>query len=111
VYHSNTTGSITFENASGSFAGAAYESDQYNRVFWSVSGTVDPPQNVRITIPGGYPVLVWNPSSGATTYRVYRSAIPNVSNWGSPIATTSSTTWTDFAVGGSTQFFYRITAE
>ncbi|MDZ4181507.1 MAG: hypothetical protein U1B83_01425, partial [Candidatus Cloacimonadaceae bacterium] len=109
VYHSLSGGSITFIEASGGFSGANWENDPFGSIHWVSSGTIDPPQNLQISIVAGQTQLSWNPSAGATTYRVYRSSDPYLTGWGTPIHSTSSTSWTDPASSG--KFFYRVTAE
>lgn len=111
AYHSSASGSVTFVDASGAFAGSAFENDPYGKVHWTSSGIIDPPQNLSVAIVAGQAQLGWNASAGASTYRIYRSADPYSTNWGSPVGTTASTSWTDSSAPAGTRWFYRVTAE
>jgi hypothetical protein len=111
VYHGNQMGALSFENATGAFAGEAYENDPYNHVFWNYSGTLDPPQNLVILNSGGLAQLTWDASPGAASYNIYRSSDPYAADWGAPVGTASSTAWTDTAPPADGRAFYRVTAE
>jgi photosystem II stability/assembly factor-like uncharacterized protein len=77
VARTNSSGSMTFINESGGFAGPAYENDLYNMIFWSLSGrwtgTVShnwhtagnwfynsvPNTSVVVYIPASAPYMPW----------------------------------------------------
>lgn len=109
VHHDNAAGKITFVNASGSFAGAAFENDPYNRVFWESSGS-DIPQNVQISWQGGRPRLSWDIVPGTINYYIYRSQDPYAANWGASVASTSGLVWIDSSALTGIKYFYRVTA-
>jgi len=108
VYHSGGTGSLYFDGATGDFAGAAFENDPFNKIYW-LGGTIEPPANLQISRASGYPRLDWNPSAGATVYYVYRSTDPDALNWGTPVGNTGSNFWTDYSPPAG-RAFYRVTA-
>jgi hypothetical protein len=65
-------------------------------------------QNLTIALQGGQIELSWTAASGASSYYIYRSSDPNISDWGAPIALTGATTWIE---GTPDQhYFYRVTA-
>lgn len=76
----------------------------------------DPPQNLVMTNAGQIgqsPNLNWNSSSGATNYKIYRTATPV--NW-QLIGTTTGTSYTDWDViienqsSADDEFYYEVTA-
>ena len=60
--------------------------------------------------PGNQQVsLSWSPSTGATTYRIYRGTAPNAETlFASPTGT--STTYVDSAATNGTTYYYQVTA-
>ncbi len=53
-------------------------------------------------------VVSWNSAAGATGYNVYRST--SISDYGSEIKDTSSTSHTDYSVTTGTMYYYRVKA-
>ncbi|MDD4310820.1 MAG: hypothetical protein PHO32_10595, partial [Candidatus Cloacimonetes bacterium] len=76
--------------------------------FTTALGTLDAPQNLRITLVGMDLQLEWNAVEGANSYRIYHSSDPYAESWGLPYAITAETNWTD--VEPAANNFYRIVA-
>lgn len=65
--------------------------------------------NFQINRNGSNIILTWNASSGAVSYKIYRTRYQDLPNWGAPYATTTQTTWMD-NIGASNHYYYRVTA-
>jgi PKD repeat protein len=68
------------------------------------------PTNLLIAISGSDVVLNWTPGTRTTYFKIYRSTIPYATDWGTSIATVTTSTWTDAGAASSTKYFYRVTA-
>jgi fibronectin type 3 domain-containing protein len=74
--------------------------------------TVSPPGvpfGVVITPATGHILLQWGSEKGTTGYRVYRSTTPGGEGT-TPLATTTSPTYTDSAVTSGVTYYYQFTA-
>jgi fibronectin type 3 domain-containing protein len=77
-----------------------------------VSATLVPaaPTNVSATASAGQVTLTWTPSAGATSYRVYRSAVSG-GEGSTPIKTgLTSASFTDSGLVANTTYYYQVTA-
>jgi hypothetical protein len=104
-----SNGSITLQNATGSFSGAAFEYDPYGIVHWTYPVAPGVPQNVVISITGSNAVLTWNTVAGVTGYKIYRAASPDLIGEAELVGTTSQLTFTDTtypAVSHGTGFYF-----
>jgi hypothetical protein len=68
-----------------------------------------PPTGVRATAGNGQVVVAWD-STGAAQYRVYRGAGNCSFTLGTPLATVSTTTWTDSSAVNGTSYCYKVTS-
>lgn len=73
VYKNQTQGAVTFINATGAFAGAAYESDPYNRINWttnycdlSISDYWTVSDQIYVCEENSYGIEIYNTSSYST---------------------------------------------
>jgi hypothetical protein len=89
------TGSITLQNATGAFSGAAFEYDPYGTVHWTYPVAPGVPQNVQIIRVSGNAVLSWNAVAGVTGYKIYRAVSPELMGEAILVGTTAQTSFTD----------------
>lgn len=98
-------GTLQFTNASGEFAGAAYEQDPFNRISWAAP---DPISNLQVFVDSvsGIVTLFWNYPTPGTEFRIYAADSPE-----GPflmIGNTFSQSWGH--IPGEGKKFYRVTA-
>ena len=96
--------SVTYNSAGGSLDGV------YVALAPSTTGSGAPPSPTGLTATGGNAqvALSWNASSGATSYKVYRSTTS-----GGPytaIATNATTSYTNTGLANGTTYYYVVTA-
>jgi len=106
----NSLGSVYMMNASGDFAGALYEYDLNDNVFWENTAVPDAPQNLHITQALGEAILNWDAVTSATGYRIYRSFTTDVEITGVEVGDTASTTWSDENADINPAAFYMVKA-
>ena len=108
---------------SGSGTDPILATPQYNNFYYStgdltgngIGGGTGPavpgtPSNLGATGGASSIALTWSPSSGATTYNVYRGTASGQES-PAPIATgIGGTSYTDGAAAGGTAYFYRVAA-
>ena len=64
-----------------------------------------------VAIPGNAQVaLSWSASSGATSYKLFRSTQSGIYDFTSPLATVTTTSYTDTGVTNGTTYFYVVSA-
>jgi fibronectin type 3 domain-containing protein len=75
------------------------------------ASTTKPPAPAGLAAaPGtGSVALTWNPSTGATSYAIYRGTAPGAEA-ATPIATAASTSFTDTGLTSGTRYYYTVTA-
>jgi hypothetical protein len=79
-------------------------------LFTITAGGIAAPTGVQVNLNGSnQPVISWAPVSGATSYKVYGSNDPYTSNWGTALATVSTSTSYTFTTG-TLYHFFKITA-
>jgi len=75
----------------------------------AVAPAIGVPENVTVTAASATSVIVnWSAVAGATGYRVYRST--TASGAYSPVANTTSTSFTNSGLTSGTTYYYKVTA-
>ena len=72
------------------------------------AGQLAAPGNLSATAGNSRATLSWNAVTGATSYNIQRAV--TIGHVFSPIATSSTTTFTDFGLTNGTNYFYVVTA-
>lgn len=104
------TGGITFYNASGGFAGEAFEDDTYGTVFWTYPPTPDAPLNIHIALNGNEVLITWDEVPGVTGYNIYRSFDPDASAGWECVGWTDSNSYGDESIIVYPNAFYHVKA-
>lgn len=104
----NGTGYYYTVTASNS-GGASAKSAETNTVPTAAVIAPPTPFGVVITTASGQIHLQWTFEEGATTYRIYRSTSPG-GEGATPLATVTSSSYTDSAVTNGVTYYYEISA-
>jgi fibronectin type 3 domain-containing protein len=105
-----SNGKTYFYNvAANNSVGVSPDSNEVS-VIPAVSATVPPaPTGLAATAGNGSVGLTWGASAGATSYSVYRGTAPGAEG-GTPVGTTTSTSFTDTGLTNGTAYYYKVTA-
>jgi fibronectin type 3 domain-containing protein len=95
--------------AASNAAGTSAKTAETNTVPTAAVVTPPVPFGVVITPASGQINLQWTYEENATSYRVYRSTTPG-GEGATPLATVTSSSYTDSAVTAGTTYYYEITA-
>jgi len=95
--------------AASNTAGASAKTAETNTVPTAAVVAPPVPFGVVITPASGQINLQWTYEENATSYRVYRSTTPG-GEGATPLATVTSSSYTDSAVTSGTTYYYEITA-
>ncbi len=110
VSREEMTGTVTFRNYGGGFAGEDYDYDPCNNIVWGALEPPATPQNLQIFIVGNEAVLTWDPVPSATGYRIYRALSYDAIGSAEEVGTTDSTIWGDESILVYPTAFYFIKA-
>ncbi|MFO7810013.1 MAG: SGNH/GDSL hydrolase family protein [Candidatus Delongbacteria bacterium] len=80
----------------------------YSWIKCRISKWLTVPKGLELVNEGNYTTITWNPSTGATSYRIYRSVDPY--SGFVEIGTSSVPEFTDNDISGSDKYFYKVTA-
>jgi hypothetical protein len=96
-------GNLTLINYSGTFSGAAFEQDPYNRIAWQASGIM-PVEDLQITCQSttGAVSLSWSYASAFSRFKIYAASSPQGTF--TEIGTTTTTSWNG-TVSGDRRFY------
>jgi fibronectin type 3 domain-containing protein len=95
--------------AASNAAGTSAKTAETNTVPSALVATPPVPFGVVITPSAGQVNLQWTYEEDATSYRIYRSTTPG-GEGATPLATVTSSSYTDSAVTSGTTYYYEITA-
>jgi fibronectin type 3 domain-containing protein len=105
-----TNGKTYFYNvAASNSVGVSPDSNEVS-VSPGVTTTAPPaPSGLASNPAAGSIALTWNPSAGATSYSVYRGTAPGAEG-ATPVATTTSDSFTDTGLTNGTGYYYTVAA-
>src|ERR1700733_7297586 len=95
--------------AASNAAGASAKTAETNTVPTAAVATPPVPFGVVVTTSSGQINLQWTYEENATSYRIYRSTTPG-GEGATPLATVTSSSYTDSAATSGTTYYYEITA-
>ena len=95
--------------AASNAAGASAKTAETNTVPTAAVVAPPVPFGVVVTPSAGQINLQWTYEENATSYRIYRSTTPG-GEGATPLATVTSSSYTDTAVTSGTTYYYEITA-
>jgi hypothetical protein len=95
--------------AASNAAGTSAKTAETNTVPTAAVVAPPVPFGVVVTPSGGQINLQWTYEENATSYRIYRSTTPG-GEGATPLATVTSSSYTDSAVTSGTTYYYEITA-
>ncbi len=105
-----TNGKTYFYNvAANNGVGTSPDSNEVSVSPGSVTAAPPAPAGLAASPADSSIDLTWNPSAGATSYSVYRGTAPGAEG-GTPVAATTSDSFTDAGLTDGTGYYYTVTA-